>query len=74
MATVSKEIADKIVSGAYPEDNATRIVKYTNAWGGESYGVTFRSEPKEKYLEETGIVINPSVYWDPELGIDNACQ
>jgi hypothetical protein len=38
MATVTKEIADRIVAGEFKEDGWVRIVEYDNAWGGTSYG------------------------------------
>lgn len=69
MATVDKEIADDIIAGKYDEDEAMRIVKYTNAWGGEAYGVTFRGDSPYKYLLESEYIKNPSVYWDnPHAG------
>ena len=63
MATVDKSIADNIIAGEYPEDEAVKIVKYTNAWGGESYGVIFKGEPLDKY-SATEFVINPTTYWE----------
>ena len=64
MGTVNKKIADDIIAGKYADDNATRIVKYTNAWGGESYGVTFGRENKGKYLTETDYIRDPKIYWE----------
>lgn len=64
MATVDKAIADAIVGGEYAEDGATRIVKYTNAWGGEAYGVTFGTQDKDTYMHPTQFIRNPEIYWD----------
>lgn len=64
MSTVDKATADRIIAGAYPEDKASRIVEYTNAWGGLAYGVTFGRQPLDTYLEETEYVINPRIYWE----------
>ena len=63
MATVSKEIADKIVAGEYKSDKPRKIVKYTNAWGGESYGVMFAGDPLDKY-DPSPFIFNPTVYWE----------
>lgn len=65
MATLSKEFADRLVAGEFPEDGIVRIVKYTNVWGGEAYGCTFRGElDHDRYLRETEFVRNPSIYWE----------
>ncbi|HWV45754.1 MAG TPA: hypothetical protein VN039_07020 [Nitrospira sp.] len=64
MATVDKKFADRIIAGEWPEDEAQRIVKYTNAWGGESYGVTFPGDPPDKYLIESEYIQNPTIYWE----------
>lgn len=63
MATVNKEIADDIIAGKYPEDHAIKIVKYTNAWDGESYGVIFKGERLNAY-QKSDFVRNPEVYWE----------
>jgi hypothetical protein len=66
MSTVDKVTADKIVAGEFPEDAAVLIVKYTNAWGGEAYGVTFARESldrQNRYLQPTPYINNPEVYW-----------
>lgn len=67
MATVDKDIADDIIAGKYDEDEATRIVEYTNAWGNLAYGVTFGDENPNKYLFESEYIRNPQVYWDRPL-------
>lgn len=70
MATISKQIADRIIAGEFPEDECSRIVRYKNAFGGFGYGSTFHNEDKERYLVETNYVQEPVIYWDPDLGID----
>ena len=69
MGTVSKSIADAIIAGKYEDDNPKRIVKYTNAWGGEAYGVTFGNDDPNKYLYETEYVQNPVIYWDHKKSV-----
>ena len=39
MPTIDKKIADDVIAGKYPEDRPLKIIKYTNQWGGESYGL-----------------------------------
>lgn len=64
MATVSKEIADRLIAGEWPEDEAVKIVQYTNAWGGtDSYGVIFEGEDLNKY-HPSEFVIAPHTYWE----------
>lgn len=64
MSTVSKSIADAIIAGRYSRDNPTRIVEYTNAWGGLAYGVTFNNQSLDTYLNESPYIRNPKIYWD----------
>jgi len=66
MATVSKELADKLVAsdGYYKDDpRVYRIVEYTNAFGsGLSYGIEYSGEQGKYTASE--YVINPKVYWE----------
>ena len=62
MGTVNKEIADAIIRGEYPEDEILRIVRYTNAWGGDSYGLVSKGQPVNTYAA-SDFVKNPTVYW-----------
>lgn len=63
MATVSKGIADRVIAGGFPEDNIVKIVEYTNAFGGVSYGlVTSRDDP-DRY-QASMFVHNPRIYWE----------
>jgi hypothetical protein len=65
MSTVCKRTADDIISGMYADDDATRIVKYQNAFNGEdAYGVTFGRQDKDKYLIPSEFIINPVIYWE----------
>lgn len=62
MSTVDKEIADAVIAGKYEEDGWVRIIKYTNAWGGEAYGLeNIRSIGRYR---PSNYVINPTVYWE----------
>jgi len=66
MATVTKGIADILVrnNGHYSDDRRVmRIVKYTNAWGEQAYGLEYEGEVG-KYDIESEYVINPKVYWE----------
>ena len=63
MGTVNKDIADRVIAGEFREDHPRKIVKYTNAWGGESYGLICRGESLDRY-KASDFVINPSVYWE----------
>lgn len=62
MGTVSKKIADDIIAGKYADEDGwpVRIVEYTNAWGGQSYGV----EHHRGMYSASPTVINPRVYWE----------
>src|SRR5882672_4206979 len=66
MATVSKDLADRIVanSGYYKDDpRVYRIVEYTNAFGsGLSYGIEYSGQVGKYH--ESEYVINPRVYWE----------
>lgn len=63
MATVSKEIADDIIAGKYPEDKCFKIVEYTNIGGEQAYGALFEGNHPDTYME-TEFVHNPKVYWE----------
>jgi hypothetical protein len=62
MGTVNKQIADDVIAGKYPEDHVIKIVKYTNAWGGESYGLINEGQSLDTY-RASGFVIDPVTYW-----------
>ncbi len=63
MATVDKSIADRIVAGEFPEDDARKIIEYDNAFRGVSYGVIFGDDDPGKYAPSE-FVRNPRVYWE----------
>lgn len=73
MGTVNKTFADKLISskGYYGEpetwDNPDNprcvlITEYDNAFGGVSYGLTFKGE-QNRYTA-SNYVCNPRVYWE----------
>ena len=65
MATIHKRTADEIVAcnGQYKDDPPVlRIVQYTNAWGGEAYGLEYEGQ-LGKY-SPSQYVIDPKVYWE----------
>ena len=69
MSTIDLKTALKVIAGEFPEDNITRIVKYKNAWGRESYGFTTKDQDPNKYLVETNYVRNPAIYWDADPNV-----
>jgi hypothetical protein len=68
MATVSKEMADRLVAlkGRFPGDPPVlRIVEYVNMSGALCYGIEYEwdvgkytSEPNNPYIG------NPRIYWE----------
>ncbi len=69
MSTTSKEIADRIVACNGDPDEPwevpiERVVKYTNAWSGDAYGLTFEGQDPNTYLRETEYVKNPIIYFE----------
>ena len=64
MSTVSRDIADDIIAGLFPQDHVTRIVEYTNAWGGKAYGVTYAGQDRETYMRPTEYIRKPRIYWE----------
>lgn len=63
MATVDKAAADRVIAGEFANEGVWKIVKYNNAWGGESYGLLFPHDPPDKY-RASNFVRNPTVYWE----------
>ena len=63
MGTISKEIADDVIAGKYEEDRPVKIVKYQNAWGGESYGLICEGQNLDRYAASE-FVISPVTYWE----------
>lgn len=71
MATVGKELADKIVrqGGYYADDpQVARIVEYTDMGGKLAYGLEYEHEIG-KYAE-SAFVRNPKVYWEADFSTE----
>ena len=73
MSTVDKAFADKVVAAKgvlYPGDAfeppITRLVKYTNAWGADAYGMTFQGQDPDKYMRASEFIIDPRIYWEAD--------
>lgn len=68
MATVNKDLADKLVAGGgyYMDDpRVMRIVEYTNSFNGAKvYGIEY-SRDLGKY-KASEFVIDPKVYWEAQ--------
>ncbi len=72
MATISKQIADDIIAGMYPEDGCTKIVTYNNMFdGGLTYAAVFRRDNQFKY-EQSPACHNVKVYWTLQDGLIGA--
>lgn len=63
MGTIDKTIADRVIAGEFDSDKPLRIVKYTNNWGGESYGLVCKGERLDRYAA-SDFVHNPTIYWE----------
>lgn len=64
MATIHKELADKIVAndGYYLDDpRVVRVVEYTDMGGKQAYGIEYEHQ-LGKYVESV-FVRAPKVYW-----------
>lgn len=64
MSTIDKKLADELITrdGRYMNDpQIMRIVKYTNAWGGEAYGMEY--EQSLGRYADSEFINKPSVYW-----------
>lgn len=59
MGTISKKIADDVVAGKYAEDRPVKIVKYTNAWGAEAYGLICEGQSLDRYCASEF-----AIYWE----------
>lgn len=65
MATISKDLADKIIAndGYYADDpRVMRIVEYDNAFGGKGYGIEYAFELGR--YSASAFVRNPKVIWE----------
>ena len=61
MSIVSKELADRVIAGEFAEDEWVQIIKYTNASGGESYGL--ETDGSIGRYSPSPYVQNPTIYW-----------
>lgn len=62
MGTISQAIAADVIAWKYEDDRPVKIVKYTNAWGDEAYGLVCAHEHPDRYAASE-YVINPTLYW-----------
>ena len=65
MPTVTREIAERIISndGFYEDDpRVVKVVEYTNAWGGLAYGLVYEGN-KDVYTASAWI-INPKTIFE----------
>ena len=75
MSTVNKAIADRIISGEFPEDDIVCIIRYENCFNGNfAYKILDSRMILESYLEYLFIhcfqsMIDPIIYWKKE-GLD----
>ncbi len=63
MGTINRQTADAVIAGKYDDDLPVKIVKYTNAWGDESFGLICAHENPDRYAPSE-YVINPVVFWE----------
>lgn len=63
MATVAKDIADRVIAGEYPEDDWVKIIEYTTPEGAKAYGLLNRLDDPDRY-RPSEYVINPTTYWE----------
>lgn len=66
MATVSKELAEQIIAadGYYATDpRVMQVVKYDNAFGGESWAILYEQDVAINRYAETAYVRNPQIVW-----------
>jgi hypothetical protein len=66
MATVSEALARKIIAnnGYYQNDpRVVQVVKYQNAWGGESWAILYPPDVAVDRYAESEYVRNPEIVW-----------
>lgn len=67
MATLNKSIAEEIVrnDGYYYDDpRVFCVIRYLNAWGGESFAVAYNEADRQRYFDPSSYVKNPEVIWE----------
>jgi hypothetical protein len=69
MSTVSKEIADRIIAGEFPEDGIYLIIRYENIFNGDYAYKLYYSYRKNLNLQQVVLEVlriygdNPMTYW-----------
>ena len=66
MSTISREIAEQIAAddGYFMDDpRVLKVVKYENAWGGESWAIVYPHQNPMMY-EESHACKNVTVLWE----------
>lgn len=67
MSTVNKNIADRVIAGAFPGDDVIAIIRYENVFNGrEAYKLIFSPEIYriQWILDGKEVnLLNPTIYW-----------
>lgn len=63
MATVDKDIADRVVAGEFDDDGWIKIIEYTTPEGAKAYGLLHQNDDPCRYWPSP-CVINPTTYWE----------
>ena len=68
MSTISKDIADRIIAGEFPEDDIVVIIKYQNMFnGGDAYKIVPRRQAARQYIDYLlygcPSMLNAQIYW-----------
>ncbi len=67
MASVHEALAREIIAnnGHYHDDPVVvQVIKYENAWGGESWAILYEQDVKSNRYTPSEYVINPEVVWE----------
>jgi len=69
MGTISKDIAEDVMTGKYSEDNPVKIITYNNMFdGGLTFAVVFIYENFSKY-EQSPACHNVRTVWTKPHGL-----
>jgi len=66
VATVTKEIAEKIIAndGYFGDDpRVWQVVRYTNAWGNDAYAILYEQDVMLNRYRKSEFIRNPVVLW-----------
>ena len=72
MSTVSKQIADRVIAGEFPEDGVYLIIRYENVFNGDFGYKLYYSHTGIPLLKDIALEIfrihgdNPMIYWMSE--------